>query len=90
MNVLVIIPARGGSKGIPRKNVRLLNGQPLISYAIRNALNSKYVTDVFVSTDDEEIENVAMKYGSGIVKRNPELGNDQVTLDPVIDRKSVV
>ncbi len=84
MNVLVIIPARGGSKGIPRKNVRLLNGQPLISYAIRNALNSKYVTDVFVSTDDEEIENVAMKYGSGIVKRNPELGNDQVTLDPVI------
>ncbi len=84
MNTLVIIPARGGSKGIPRKNVRLLNGKPLISYVINNALSSKYVTDVYVSTDDEEIENVAHKYGCHVIKRNPELGKDKVTLDPVI------
>ena len=47
MNILVVIPARGGSKGIPRKNLRLLNGKPLLYYSINTALNSKFDLDVF-------------------------------------------
>lgn len=52
---LAIIPARGGSKGIPRKNIRLLAGKPLIAHSIENALKSKYIDRVIVSTEDEEI-----------------------------------
>ena len=84
VKVLAIIPARGGSKGIPRKNVRLLNNQPLISYAIKNAQNSKYITDVYVSTDDAEIESVANKYNCEVIERDPKLALDNITLDPVI------
>lgn len=53
MNILAIIPARGGSKGIPRKNIRLLNGEPLISYVIKTAIACKYINDVFVTTDND-------------------------------------
>ena len=53
--ILAVIPARGGSKGIPRKNVRLMNGKPLIYYAIHNAKNCPSIDDVVVSSDDEEI-----------------------------------
>ena len=84
MNILAIIPARGGSKGIPRKNIRLMNGKPLIYYSINNALNSKYITDVIVSTDDEEIKHISEICGAQVVKRPKELANDQATLDPVI------
>ncbi len=84
MHILAIIPARGGSKGIPRKNVRLLNNQPLISYAIQNAQNSNYITDVYISTDDVEIETVAHKYNCEVIKRDPKLALDNITLDPVI------
>ena len=52
MQILAVIPARGGSKGIPRKNIRLLNGKPLISYAIQNALNSKFITHVGRQSSD--------------------------------------
>lgn len=84
MNIIAIIPARGGSKGIPRKNVRFLNGKPLIAYAIMNALKSKYIKEVFVSTDDEEIAEVAALYGAKVIKRPDDLGRDNITLDPVI------
>ncbi|WP_416147675.1 cytidylyltransferase domain-containing protein [Salipaludibacillus sp. HK11] len=84
MDILVIIPARGGSKGIPRKNVRLMCGKPLISYSIENALNSIFNLDVVVSTDDEEIERIAELYGAKVIKRPDELATDHVTLDPVI------
>lgn len=84
MDILAIIPARGGSKGIPRKNVRLLVGKPLISYSILNALNSKYNLDVVVSTDDEEIERISSQYGASVLKRPTTLATDKVTLDPVI------
>ena len=53
MKTVAIIPARGGSKGIPRKNMRLLHGRPLIEYAILNALESSYIDDVVVSSDSE-------------------------------------
>jgi len=83
-SILVVIPARGGSKGIPRKNIRLLNGKPLISYGIKNALNSKHSLDVVVTTDDEEIERISKMYGAKIVNRPKELADDKTTLDPVI------
>jgi N-acylneuraminate cytidylyltransferase/CMP-N,N'-diacetyllegionaminic acid synthase len=63
-NILVVIPARGGSVGVPRKNIKSLNGDPLISYVIKAALNSKYTLDIVVSTDDEEIAKTAVRYGA--------------------------
>lgn len=84
MKILVVIPARGGSKGIPRKNIRFMAGKPLISYAIGCAKNSSYEMDIIVSTDDEEIKYVASRYGAGILDRPDSLAGDSVTLDPVI------
>lgn len=84
VNILAIIPARGGSKGIPRKNVLLLSGQPLISYAIQNAKSSRFQMDVAVSTDDQEITNVSNQFGAEVIRRNKKLASDEVTLDPVI------
>ena len=82
--VLAVIPARGGSKGIPRKNVRLMNGKPLIYYAIHNAKNCSSIDDVVVSSDDEEILKIASSYGVENMTRDSELAKDAVTLDPVI------
>lgn len=82
--VLAVIPARGGSKGIPRKNIRLMCGKPLISYAIQNALQCDLITECVVTTDDVEIAGVAKMYGSQTVLRGPELSADAVTLDPVV------
>jgi len=72
-----IIPARGGSKGLPKKNVLTLGGKPMIAWTIEAALNSKYVSDVIVSTDDEEIADIAIKYGAQIpFMRPPKLATD--------------
>lgn len=84
MNVLAVIPARGGSKGIPRKNVRLMHGKPLIAYAICNANNCPAITDVVVSSDDDEILTIGKKYGAYPLRRSDKLAQDAVTLDPVI------
>ncbi len=84
MKILVIIPARGGSKGIPRKNVRLIVGKPLISYSIANAINSAFNPDVAVSTDDDEIARIASLYGAKVIIRPDNLATDVITLDPVI------
>lgn len=84
MKILTVIPARGGSKGIPKKNIRFIAGQPLLSYAIKCAANSSYDMEVVVSSDEEEIQNIAVKFGTKIVKRPAELAGDKVTLDPVI------
>ena len=83
-NILVIIPARGGSKGIPRKNLRTLAGKPLIYYSIKVALASKYNPDVYVSSDDDEILAISKKIGAKILKRDPQIAKDATTLDPVI------
>lgn len=82
--ILAVIPARGNSKGIPRKNIRLLNGKPLISYAIKTALRSKAINKVIVSTEDEEIAEVAKLYGAEAIRRPEELAGDATPLDPVI------
>ena len=84
MKVLAVIPARGGSKGIPRKNVRLMNGKPLLYYAINNAKSCEHITDIVVTTDDLEIINTAKNYDVDIIKREDELAGDNITLDPVI------
>ena len=84
MNILAVIPARGGSKGIPKKNIRLMRGEPLISYAIKNSLNSKFAIDTVVTTDDDEIAQIARHYNANIVMRDKNLAEDSVTLDPVI------
>jgi CMP-N-acetylneuraminic acid synthetase len=82
--VLAIIPARGGSKGIPRKNVRPFAGYPLIAYSIAAALQSEFVTRVVVSTDDEEIAEVARKYGSETPFLRPaDIAGDRTTDLPV-------
>lgn len=81
--ILAIIPARGGSKGIPRKNVRELNGKPLIAYTIEEAIKSKYMDRVVVSTEDEEISAVSRKFGAEIPYLRPkELAKDS---SPTID-----
>ena len=67
--IIAIIPARGGSKGIPKKNIQELGGEPLIYYAIKQAKESEFITDFFVSTDDEEIINIAELNGSKTIKR---------------------
>ncbi|MDP1393416.1 cytidylyltransferase domain-containing protein [Lysinibacillus capsici] len=63
---LAVIPARGGSKGVPGKNIRLLAGKPLIAWTIEAAKRSKYITTTIVSTDDEEISTVAIEYGAEV------------------------
>lgn len=76
-NILTIIPARGGSKGVPRKNIRKLGGKPLIAYTIESAHKSKYVDKIFVSTEDEEIAKIARNLGAEIPFIRPkELASD--------------
>ena len=86
MKTLIVIPARGGSKRIPRKNVRIMCGKPLIVYSIENAraLKGQMDVDVAVSTDDEELMGIVRKRGVEVIARPKELAGDSVTLDPVI------
>lgn len=76
---LAIIPARGGSKRLPRKNLLDLCGKPLIAWSIEAALKSKYITKVIVSSDDEEILNIAKEYKADFIKRPDELASDTAT-----------
>lgn len=74
MNITAIIPARGGSKRLPRKNIALLNGKPLISYTISAWAGSKYAdSNPIVSTNDDEIAKIARQYGAEVIKRPPGL-----------------
>ena len=83
-NILALIPARGGSKGIPRKNIRSFAGYPLIAWSIAAAKKSKLVTRVIVSTDDEEIAAVARQWGAETPFLRPaELAQDKTTDLPV-------
>lgn len=66
MIILCIIPARSGSKGIPHKNIKLLNNKPLIAYSIQQALSSKYKMKIVVSTDSQEYADIAIKYGAQV------------------------
>ena len=81
-NIFAIIPARGGSKGIVGKNIKPLNGKPLICHTIKESLKSRYSDRVFVSTDDTSIAKISKKCGAEIIDRPDELARDE---SPTID-----
>lgn len=86
MKNLCIIPARGGSKRIPRKNIRPFLGKPIIAYSIETALKSGLFEEVMVSTDDEEIASIARQYGATVpFMRSAENADDHATLADVVD-----
>ena len=80
--ILAIIPARGGSKSIPEKNLRMLCGKPMIAYTIEASLNCRQVDRTIVSTDSEEIKAISEKFGAKSIKRPEELARDD---SPIID-----
>ena len=84
MSILAVIPARAGSKGIPNKNIRLVGGRPLVYYAIRNALDSEFVTNVVVTTDSPEVRIIAQQMGARVHWREAALCTDDVALDAVV------
>jgi CMP-N-acetylneuraminic acid synthetase len=85
MRVLAVIPARGGSKTVPRKNLADVNGRPLISYVIDAALRAKRLHRVVVSTEDDAIARVASDWGAEVPFRRPaELSTDEVSIIPVV------
>src|SRR5690606_24139456 len=77
VHAIAIIPARGGSKGLPGKNVRLLCGRPLIAWSIDAALQAETIGRVVVSTDDPRIAEVSRASGAEVVHRPPELSGDR-------------
>ena len=83
--ILGLIPARGGSKGVPGKNIKLLAGKPLIAWTIKQAKSSKYIDEVIVSTDDEEIRDISRKCGAEVPFLRPkELAQDNSKIVDVI------
>lgn len=84
MNILGIIPVRGGSKGILRKNIRPLAGKPLVAYTIEAALKSNLINKVVVSTEDTEIAEVSKSFGAEVLKRPKELAQDETKTAPVL------
>lgn len=85
MKNLCIVPARGGSKRIPRKNVKPFMGKPIIAYSIENALSTGLFDEIMVSTDDDEIIEVAKRYGASVpFKRSEKTANDFAILADVI------
>lgn len=81
---IAIIPARGGSKGVPRKNVLPIAGKPLIAWSIETALASKYIDTVFVSTDDAEIANVVKHYRAEVIWRPAKLASDSASSESAL------
>lgn len=83
-SVLAIIPARGGSKGIPRKNVLQVAGKPLVVHSIEQARHSKLVSRVVVSTDDDEIAGVSEAAGAEVVRRPADISGDKATSESAL------
>jgi CMP-N,N'-diacetyllegionaminic acid synthase len=76
LNIVGIIPARGGSKRIPKKNLKLLKNKPLIAYTIIEAKKSKLLNSVYVSTEDEKISHTSKKFGINVIKRPKKFAKD--------------
>ncbi len=88
---VAIITARGGSKRIPRKNIKSFLGKPIIAYGIEVAMKSQLFSDVIVSTDDDEIAKVSKQFGATVpFKRSPEFSNDKATTDDVLNETFAV
>lgn len=85
MKILAVIPARGGSKSVPRKNIALIAGKPLLAYTVEQALTVPAISDLVVSTDDEEIAAVARSLGAQVPFMRPaELATDHAQSAPVL------
>lgn len=82
-NVIAIIPARGGSKGVYKKNIKYVKGKPLIAYTIDIAKKSELIDEIFVSTDDKEIAETSEKYGIEVIPRPGDLAQDDTPDLPV-------
>ncbi len=83
MKVVTLIPARGGSKGIPRKNIIEVCGKPLLSYAIQESIES-ISSETWVSTDDDEISDISISYGARVVKRPDDISTDSSTSESAL------
>ena len=85
MKPICVIPARGGSKGVPKKNIRKINGKPLISYTIQSALKSKIFSHVFVCTEDIQIAKISKKFGAEVPFLRPKkLAGSLIPMDDVL------
>ena len=84
MSIIAIIPARGGSQRIPRKNIKDFYGQPIIAYSIQKAQESGLFDHIVVSTDDDEIALISEAYGAKVHRRDPALGADEVGTQEVV------
>ena len=84
MRVISIIPARGGSKGILKKNLKVLNNKPLVVYSIEQSLQSELINDTYISTEDDEIKEVSIEYGAKVIDRPPELATDTASTESVL------
>ena len=86
LNVVAVIPARGGSKGVPRKNIRLLGNKPLIGWSIDVAKKIESIDRIIVSTDDDEISSVAKQLSSEVYMRPPQLAkDDSLIIDSILN-----
>jgi len=85
LKIVSIIPARGGSKGLPGKNIIDLAGKPLIAWTIEVSLKSKYITNTITSSDDDKILEIAKRFGSETFRRPAELSLDTTPSEPVIE-----
>src|SRR3990167_2341405 len=91
VKIIALILARGGSKGIPKKNVKLLNGNPLLSYVLEQAKLCTFFDGIYVSTEDWEIKYVAENFGAKVIDRPSELATDiSKSVDAVRHALSVV
>lgn len=84
MNICSIITARGGSKGVPKKNIKILNGKPVIAYSIEESIKSDMVEETYVTTEDEKIAEISREYGANIINRPKELAQDNSTSVDVV------
>ena len=84
MSIIAIIPARGGSKGLPGKNIKTLASLPLIAHSIINAKKAKLVDQIYVSTDDRQIAKISRKYGAEIIDRPELLANDTASSESAL------
>ena len=84
-NIIVIIPARGGSKGIPNKNIIDCIGKPLIAHSIEYAKESNLVTSIYVSTDDDKIATTAKEYSAEVISRPDSISGDTATTESAIE-----
>ncbi len=85
MNIISIIPARGGSKGVPKKNIKKFLDKPLVAHTIEYSLSSKLVTETYVTTDDSEIKNISEKYNAKVIDRPKRISGDGASTESAIE-----